>query len=398
MSNELSRLMEMGTNPNSLIDAARSSEYDHAPRAPLSSLQGKDALTDWALKMQDRAVHPLQTAADYSQEFQNLSPVDQAMQMVGGGMAGMVGKVASKVAQKTELELAQQIAGKNTSSLFDTTGLPNRGRDLIQSNAEELADRMRAAGVNVDIQHSGSAVGPSSYLRVVGMPDIRLSGHSKGVFNSGGVLNVSSPLEFDNIVEMATKNQQNYDAQMAKATKEYEESAMKFRINSAQKKLSKGKQLTNSEQEAMAQLQPNKTEYELAHELAQRNASLPVEQGGLGLHPDNTAMDRAKAMGYLTDMPMYHGTSADVDEFNLYHGGDVSRSPVGPAYLIQNPNQLRSPSAAFDPFNSNSANILAGGAAGAVGLGMLSDDSYSQMASDAEARINQIRAKQQPNM
>lgn len=49
-----------------------------------------------------------------------------------------------------------------------------------------------------------------------------------------------------------------------------------------------------------------KTEFELAHEIAQRNATLPVEQGGLGLHPDNTAMDRAKAMGF--DTPVYHGT------------------------------------------------------------------------------------------
>lgn len=34
------------------------------------------------------------------------------------------------------------------------------------------------------------------------------------------------------------------------------------------------------------------------HAIAQRNAALPVEQGGLGLHPENTAMDRAKALGY----------------------------------------------------------------------------------------------------
>lgn len=51
---------------------------------------------------------------------------------------------------------------------------------------------------------------------------------------------------------------------------------------------------------------PAKTEFELAHEVAQRNAALPVEQGGLGLPPNNTAMDRAKAMGF--DTPAYHGT------------------------------------------------------------------------------------------
>ena len=40
------------------------------------------------------------------------------------------------------------------------------------------------------------------------------------------------------------------------------------------------------------------TEFEQAHLIAQRNAALPVSQGGLGLAPDNTAMDRARAMGF----------------------------------------------------------------------------------------------------
>ena len=46
---------------------------------------------------------------------------------------------------------------------------------------------------------------------------------------------------------------------------------------------------------------PNKTEFEIAHEVAQRNAALPVEQGGLGLPANNTAMDRAKAMSAIGD-------------------------------------------------------------------------------------------------
>jgi hypothetical protein len=39
------------------------------------------------------------------------------------------------------------------------------------------------------------------------------------------------------------------------------------------------------------------TQYELAQAEAQRVAALPVEQGGLGLPVNNTAMDRARAMG-----------------------------------------------------------------------------------------------------
>ena len=58
------------------------------------------------------------------------------------------------------------------------------------------------------------------------------------------------------------------------------------------------------------------TEFEQAHLTAQRNAALPVNQGGLGLPADNTAMDRARAMGFDVDNPVYHGTNWDFWEFN----------------------------------------------------------------------------------
>lgn len=48
--------------------------------------------------------------------------------------------------------------------------------------------------------------------------------------------------------------------------------------------------------------------------LAQQRAALPIEQGGLGLPPNNTAMDRAKAMGF--DADVYHGTGADIAKFD----------------------------------------------------------------------------------
>ena len=46
-----------------------------------------------------------------------------------------------------------------------------------------------------------------------------------------------------------------------------------------------------------------------ALDLAQQRAALPVEQGGLGLLANNTAADRAKAMGF--DTPVYHATDID---------------------------------------------------------------------------------------
>lgn len=55
------------------------------------------------------------------------------------------------------------------------------------------------------------------------------------------------------------------------------------------------------------------TKFEKAHKVAQKNAAKPVERGGLGLPKDNTAADRAKALGYDTDA--YHGGTNDFREF-----------------------------------------------------------------------------------
>jgi hypothetical protein len=55
------------------------------------------------------------------------------------------------------------------------------------------------------------------------------------------------------------------------------------------------------------------TEFSKAHAVAQKNAALPVEQGGLGLPHDNTAMDRAAAQDWV--VPGYHGTNSDIESF-----------------------------------------------------------------------------------
>lgn len=166
-----------------------------------------------------------------------------------------------------------------------------------------------------------------------------------------------------------------------------------------------------------------KAPFESALNLAQQRATLPVNKGGLGLPKNNTAMDRAKAMGF-DDKTYYHGTNADIKAFNpeMSSQGGITWIADTPKYandftmnqsigagniiplkanmgktagwkeydqlgldelsgrgynstwlpesnaesvgFVMNPNQLRSTNAAFDPFNRNSSDILAG-----VGVG-----------------------------
>ena len=55
--------------------------------------------------------------------------------------------------------------------------------------------------------------------------------------------------------------------------------------------------------------------------LAQQRAALPVEQGGLGLAAGNTPAERAAAMVFDMEMPLYHGTGADIKAFDLRMSG-----------------------------------------------------------------------------
>jgi hypothetical protein len=82
-----------------------------------------------------------------------------------------------------------------------------------------------------------------------------------------------------------------------------------------------------------------KTEFEIRHDTAQRNAALPVEQGGLGLPAGNMPLDRAKAMGF--DTPAYHGTNADIKEFDLSkHGTSTDKGDFGKAVYVSTDNSI----------------------------------------------------------
>lgn len=100
-----------------------------------------------------------------------------------------------------------------------------------------------------------------------------------------------------------------------------------------------------------------------ALDTAQRNAALPIEEGGLGLPKDNTPEMRAKAMGY--DVDAYHGTDIDdISKFNLRksrrgEGVSVALSPENAQsygsiiYPLKINNQK-----VFDPADKNQFNEL----------------------------------------
>jgi hypothetical protein len=77
-------------------------------------------------------------------------------------------------------------------------------------------------------------------------------------------------------------------------------------------------------------IQPTDVQFEIAR----RNATLPVEQGGLGLPADHTPLDRADALGNTT--PAFHSTLQDRTGFNP-HGKFMGHTGVSGVSVTDNP-------------------------------------------------------------
>lgn len=83
---------------------------------------------------------------------------------------------------------------------------------------------------------------------------------------------------------------------------------------------------------------------EEALRLAQQRAALPVSEGGLGLPPDNTPMDRARAMGF--DTPSVHFSRHGIDA-NVLDSGKFAIAPFDSIGT-----HVGSPQAALERFNN----------------------------------------------
>jgi hypothetical protein len=100
---------------------------------------------------------------------------------------------------------------------------------------------------------------------------------------------------------------------------------------------------------------PKLTEFEQRHLAAQKNAALPVEQGGLGLPEGNTAMDRARAMG-MEDS--YHGATKEIDQIdNSKVGSRISSNPSSHLGFFSTPNVKEASRYATD-FGKEGANVM----------------------------------------
>lgn len=128
------------------------------------------------------------------------TPAETGGRILGGLLASpqVVGKVGQAVESGGRQALANAMTPKTLhpqAGVLNTEGLTReQSREKVRGAAENLAKRLRESGFEATVDHSGSALGPSSYVsvfdpetrRFVRFP-ARFSNHSKGPRESQGV-------------------------------------------------------------------------------------------------------------------------------------------------------------------------------------------------------------------
>ena len=149
------------------------------------------------------------------------APVPEGMAQLLGETTGLVLPMVG-AAKATEIATALRNMGENIAKpkgggmaggqrgalLYDANGKTRQQMaDIIQRDADTLVDMLNAKGYNATVEHSGSKMGPSSYVGVTNpitgkyIRNIRLSDHSKGPFNHAGLYGNFTAEEFPQLIQ-----------------------------------------------------------------------------------------------------------------------------------------------------------------------------------------------------
>ena len=135
----------------------------------------------------------------------------------------------------------------------------------VKQMAEDAASRLRALGFDATVDHSGSAMGPSSYVRAYDpqtgrfiVDPLRISDHSKGPFNSKLVHDAKGPEDIDAFIKAAQDMRSLGPSEMfLKQQADQLVRAQKVRASwmavyeRAQQKQQAGQQLSNKERQSI---------------------------------------------------------------------------------------------------------------------------------------------------
>lgn len=194
---------------------------------------------------------------------ETLASIAIPMAMQKGALA--MGQQLAKAEQVSANQSAIRNQGQRGVIAFPESMTRPQKSDAVKTMAESAAQKLQDVGFSVDLQHSGSAMGPSSYIRVSDpqtgrfiRDPLRISDHSKGAFNSKLVHDASSQDDINRFIELAMEMRklgpsESFIAQHAveSANAEKVRKSWMAVYERASQKLSKGIDLSNKEKQSI---------------------------------------------------------------------------------------------------------------------------------------------------
>ena len=142
-------------------------------------------------------------------------------------------------------------SGKSNYDEMDEEFGKSNDSNYIKHHAEKFATNLKNFGFDVDVNHSGSKLGASSYATVSDpqtgryiVDPIRFSGHSKGEKQNELVHNVFKPSDAEHYIKMSHEMRSLGPAKHMQANKEQEEKIARLRAKNEARKL---KQIKNAQ-------------------------------------------------------------------------------------------------------------------------------------------------------
>jgi len=323
-------------------------EMTHTTRAPIESLRGQDPLTDWAIGMQQRATSPLATLAGEAKRFQGLSPQEMGMELAGGGMAGAIGKAGK--AAKTSFERAHNIAQKNAALPIEKGGL-----GLPADNT--AMDRAKSLGFDIPAYHGTSKNFDSFNMGGSG----KTSGTGAFFSDNPHVSSSYSSKDGGNVIPVMIKAQSPVQVE----TKGANWSGIGKNVKVNAPKIS----FTDKDADRIMFELTGDSEPTLRKRAAFKKTVGKLFENNFKYDDYLSSDDLARWANKQGYESMIFDSIKDRGPEGIFHTSESALPSKNT--VIFNPSNIRSRFAAFDPMQRNSANILAGGAAGAVGLSSL---------------------------
>lgn len=214
------------------------------------------------------------------QKMQNAGMVSENRNALAEAGMGLLAPVAFKGAQKVGglLYNAEQAAAANAAKPSTMKMQGQRGvisfpdsmtrsekSEAVKAMAEDSASRLKSLGFDASVDHSGSAMGSSSYVRVFDpqtgrfiKDPLRISDHSKGPFNTTLVIDARVPDDIDAFIKAAQDMRALGPTEMFMAQKsQAADHARKVRdswmliYQRAQQKQQAGQDLSNKERQSI---------------------------------------------------------------------------------------------------------------------------------------------------